>query len=311
MDSDQGSRHSPRTEQGPETQRGSQRFWLEFQGRTFELRPGEVLIGRSSNCHLVLDDGLVSRRHAQLVVREDRVVVEDFGSANGVFVNGRRVQGNEPLKNGDELAIGKQTFVLRSVSRAPAMKAAERFTAETLHGLHVTPEMLAAVPPPDEAKVGTKPDLRLPGESESTHREEALELLGGVADKVLAMGRGEEAERVLSTALNNVLAEVKRGREPAPRVVGRAATYAGKLAEATAHGKWLDYTIELYAALRRPLPIEFVDQMYAVLRRVDAVNLPALRAYLSLLHAQATAYGPNERFAIQRLEGFERLAALK
>ena len=302
-------------EQGPETQRGAQRFWLEFQGRTFELRPGEVLIGRSSNCHLVLDDGLVSRRHAQIVIREDRAVVEDFGSANGVFVNGRRVQGNEPLKSGDELTIGKQTFVVRSVSRPFAMKPAERFTAETLHGLHVTPELLAAAaapPPQDEAKVDTKSDLRLPGaEAESTHREEALELLGGVADKVLAMGRGEEAERVLSTALNNVLAEVKRGREPAPRVVGRAAAYAGKLAEATAHGKWLDYTFELYAALRRPLPIELVDQMYAVLRRVDAVNLPALRAYLSILHAQATAYGPNERFAIQRLEGLERLAALK
>ena len=70
-------------------------------------------------------------------------------------------------------------------------------------------------------------------------------------------------------------------------------------------------SIALYAALGRPLPIEFVDQMYAVLRRVDTVNLPALRAYLSVLHAQATTYGPNERFAIQRLEGFERLAALK
>ncbi|MEO8900929.1 MAG: FHA domain-containing protein [Polyangiaceae bacterium] len=315
MDSDQGSRQaSPRTDQGPETQRGPQRFWLEFQGRTFELRPGEVLIGRSSNCHLVLDDGLVSRRHAQIVVREDRAVVEDFGSANGVFVNGRRIQGTEPLKSGDELAIGKQTFVLRSVSRPPAMKPSERFTAETLHGLTVTAEMLAAVPlaPQKEARGDTKSALRLPGaEAESTHRDEALELLGGVADKALAMGRGEEAERVLSTALNNVLAEVKRGREPAPRVVGRAATYAGKLAEATAHGKWLDYTIELYASLRRPLPIEFVDQMYAVLRRVDAVNLPALRAYLSVLHGQATAYGPNERFAIQRLEGFERLVALK
>jgi hypothetical protein len=314
LDSDQGSRHSPRADHAPETQRGPQRFWLEFQGRTFELRPGEVLIGRSSNCHLVLDDGLVSRRHAQIVVRDDRAVVEDFGSANGVFVNGRRVQASEPLNSGDQLAIGKQTFVVRSASPSPAVKRAERSNAETLHGLHITPEMLASAASAaaeEEIKAGTKPDLRVPTESESTHREEALELLGGVADKVLALGRGEEAERVLATALNNVLAEVKRGREPAPRVVGRAATYAGKLAEATAHGKWLDYTVELYAALKRPLPIEFVDQMYAVLRRVDAVNLPALRAYLALLHDQATAYGPNERFAIQRLEGFERLAALK
>ncbi len=300
----------PRME-GPATQRGAQRFWLEFQGRTFELRPGEVLIGRSSNCHLVLDDGLVSRRHAQLVISEDRALVEDFGSANGVFVNGKRVAGSEPLKAGDQLQIGKQQFVVCAVARPAVSLPSERFTAETLHGMRAAPDLSAAGKIQiSDVSAETKADHKLP-EAESTHREEALELLGGVADKVLAMGRGEEAERVLSTALNNVLNEVKRGREPAPRVVGRAATYAGKLAEATAHGKWLDYTIELYMALRRPLPIEFVDQMYAVLRRVDAVNLSALRAYLAILHAQATAYGPNERFAIQRLEGFERLAALK
>jgi hypothetical protein len=284
----------------------AKRFWLEFQGRTFELRPGAVLIGRSSSCHLVLDDGLVSRRHAQIVVTEERALVEDFGSANGVFVNGRRVAGTEPLNAGDQLTVGKQQFVVRASAPPAAPSASERFTAETLHGLRVAPEH-GSTPGVDAV---TRSDLRMP-EAEATHREEALELLGGVADKVLALGRGDEAERVLSTALNNVLAQVKRGREPAPRVVGRAASYAGKLAEATSRGKWIDYTIELYSALRRPLPIELVDQMYAVLRRVDAVSLPLLRAYLSLLHDQTTVFGPNERFAIQRLEGFERLASLK
>ena len=186
------------------------------------------------------------------------------------------------------------------------MRSSQRFTAETLHGLRI-PLDVASAPGIDPI---TKSDLKMP-EVEATHRAEALELLGGVADKVLALGRGDEAERVLSAALNNILAEVKRGREPAPRVIGRAASYAGKLAEATTRGKWIDYTIELYTALRRPLPIEFVDQMYAVLRRVDAVNLSGLRAYLSILHDQTTVFGPNERFAIQRLEGFERLAALK
>jgi FHA domain len=307
LDSDQSSSSTlPRPLETAEAPASAYRFWLEFQGRTFELRPGEVLIGRSSSCHLVLDDGLVSRRHAQIVVSDERAVVEDFGSANGVFVNGNRVSGSQPLNAGDQLQVGKQQFVVRSVARPSLARASERFTAETLHGLRVAPDV-SSTPSVDRI---TKSDLKTP-EHESTHREEALELLGGVADKVLALGRGDEAERVLSTALNNILAEVKRGREPAPRVVGRAASYAGKLAEATARGKWIDYTIELYTALRRPLPIEFVDQMYAVLRRVDAINLPALRAYLSLLHDQTTVYGPNERFAIQRLEGFERLAALK
>jgi len=298
----------PRMDQAPEPTRSAQRFWLEYQGRTFELRPGEILIGRSSNCHLVLDDGLVSRKHAQIVITDERALVEDFASANGVFVNNKRVNGSEPLKAGDQLQIGKQQFAVCSVARQPAAVPAERRMAETLHGLRIPTDASAALV--SDPRADTKAELKQP-EVEATQRAEALELLGGVADKVLALGRGEEAERVLSTALNNVLSEAKRGREPAPRVVIKAATYAGKLADATAHGKWLDYTIDLYAVLRRPMPIELVDQMYAVLRRVDAVNLSALRAYLSILHAQTQAFAPNERFAIQRLEGLERLVALK
>ena len=38
------------------------RFWLEYQGHSLELRSGAVVVGRSSSCHVVLDDGLVSRR---------------------------------------------------------------------------------------------------------------------------------------------------------------------------------------------------------------------------------------------------------
>jgi len=293
----------PRLDQAQEPTRTAQRFWLEYQGRTFELRPGEILIGRSSNCHLVLDDGLVSRRHAQIVINEERAIVEDFSSANGVFVNSKRVSGSEQLKAGDQLQIGKQQFTVCSVARPIVAVPAERRMAETLHGLRS---------PGDAAsdRADTKSELKQP-EVEATQRAEALELLGGVADKVLALGRGEEAERVLSTALNNVLNEVKRGREPAARVISRASVYAGKLAEATSHGKWVDYTIDLYAGLRRPMPIELVDQMYAVIRRVDAVSLQGLRAYLSILHAQTQAFAPNERFAIQRLEGLERLVALK
>ena len=305
MDYDPSTRRTlPRVEADPE-QRSLRRVWIEHQGRRFELRPGAVIIGRSSNSHLVLDDGLVSRRHAQLLVSEDQVLVEDFASANGVFVNGKRIVGREPLKSGDQIQIGSQQLVLgtAAASVVPAASAA-RFGAETLHGLSVAPARLL------DRSAEAKRLSSVP-EADTTHREDALELLGGVADKVLALGRGEEAERLLATAMNHVLLAATQARELAPGVIVRAATYAGKLAEATGHGKWLDYTIELYAALRRPIPIELVDQMYAVLRRVNAVNLPALRAYISTLQAQATSYAPNERFAIQRLEGLERLVALK
>jgi len=169
----------PRMDQAQEPTRSAHRFWLEYQGRTFELRPGEVLIGRSSNCHLVLDDGLVSRKHAQLIVTEDRVVVEDFASANGVFVNSKRVNGSEPLRAGDQIQIGKQQFTVCSVARQPVPVPTERRMAETLHGLRATVD--GQLSPMLDSRADTKSELRQP-EVEATQRAEALELLGGVAD---------------------------------------------------------------------------------------------------------------------------------
>ena len=56
----------------------------------------------------------VSRKHAELVQREGRWLVEDQGSLNGTFVNRKRVESAE-LEDGDELQIGKYrlTFLKR------------------------------------------------------------------------------------------------------------------------------------------------------------------------------------------------------
>lgn len=271
----------------------SWRFWLEYMGHTIELRPGNILVGRSSSCHLVLDDGLVSRRHAQFVVGPESVKIEDFGSVNGVQVNAQRIDGIALLKGGDRVVIGKQEMVLRAAQRSPHADTAERFTAETLHGISV-PQDLVLTPAPRE----------------QPSRPEALDLLYGVADKVLALGRGDEAEKVLATALGNLLNEAHAGTVN-PRSPARAAEYAVRLADATGRPRWVDYAFDLYNALRRPLPADVVDQLYEVLRNVSGVNRGALHAYVQMLRASQPSFGPAERFLVQRIEGLERLAALK
>ena len=64
---------------------------LRYLVHDLEVPPGEFVIGRSPDCQLSLDDPLVSRRHAILVVQADAVYVEDLASRNGVLVNGKRV----------------------------------------------------------------------------------------------------------------------------------------------------------------------------------------------------------------------------
>jgi hypothetical protein len=278
-------------------------------------------VGRSASCQLVLDDALVSRRHAQITVQADSVSVRDLGSANGVFVNGERVNGDRALRPGDRILIGKQELLLRATLRSSLMadSSTHRFTAETLHGVdgsQVRQSLAhaAARPAVGAAPAAATPATGIPLEEDSgeaTHQGDALELLGGVADKVLALGRGEEAERILTNYLHNMRDAAKGGDVPDARHAERAAHYAVKLAQATGRGHWVDYAFDLYRTLQRPLPAVTVDQLYTVLRNISGVSLPGLREYVAVLRGVQGRLGPAERFLVQRIEGLERLAALK
>lgn len=67
----------------------------------------QVLVGRSPECDLMLDDRSISRRHAQLFFREGRWILIDLESTNGSYINGERVQRAELLP-GDVVTIGSE-----------------------------------------------------------------------------------------------------------------------------------------------------------------------------------------------------------
>jgi pSer/pThr/pTyr-binding forkhead associated (FHA) protein len=71
----------------------------------------EVSIGRSPDNGLVIDNPAVSHYHARVFKEEGRLMLEDFGSMNGTFVNGQRVK-MVTLKPGDSVGIGKHTIVV-------------------------------------------------------------------------------------------------------------------------------------------------------------------------------------------------------
>jgi pSer/pThr/pTyr-binding forkhead associated (FHA) protein len=77
----------------------------------FELRDGETTVGRSSQSSIVLkSDDYASGRHAQLIRHGGLLYVEDLGSTNGTFVNGRKTVGATPVRDGDTVRIGSTTF---------------------------------------------------------------------------------------------------------------------------------------------------------------------------------------------------------
>ena len=244
---------------------------LRYNLHDIELPEGEFVIGRAADCQLSLDDPLVSRNHATLTVTSDAVILADLGSRNGVRVNGNRIEGKKKLAHGDQISIGSQEMVV--ISRRDV-------AADTL--------------------------IQAP-----TQRVATFGLLGILADKALAMGRGEEAEKLLLEQTEQVLADAQRGINVPPETVERACDYALKLAMATSNGRWVDYIFRLHNALGKTCPGPIVDELYTVLRKVKTVNLSVLREYVEGLRELSGNLGPADRFLLNRLEGLERLAAAK
>ena len=89
--------------------RSPARYRLRFHDRELEIR-GVVVFGRAQECDVVLEGGLVSRRHARLHITEEGLNIEDLGSRNGVYVNQQRIVEPTLVAHGDVIAIGIESF---------------------------------------------------------------------------------------------------------------------------------------------------------------------------------------------------------
>jgi pSer/pThr/pTyr-binding forkhead associated (FHA) protein len=242
------------------------KFALRVGPREFELDEGRFVIGRAETCELALDDPLASRQHAVLVTTANHVTLEDLGSRNGVLVNGERISGARVLAPGDTIVIGKH-------------------------------EMSFGV----RRDLGTDTLVQSP-----TQRLPAFGLIGMLADKALALGRGDEAERLLGPQLDHLVSGADEGRRIDTTVAERAADYAVKIAGLTGNADRVDTAFRIYAHLRRPCPGVLVEELYAVMRKIKQPRRTALRRYLEILRETSAELGPADRFIVSRLEGLER-----
>jgi hypothetical protein len=79
---------------------------LLMGGKRLVVGPAGATLGRSRQCDVMLDDANVSRTHAEIRPRGGSWVITDLGSTNGSRLNGRRLEGTEVLKPGDEIELG-------------------------------------------------------------------------------------------------------------------------------------------------------------------------------------------------------------
>jgi DNA-binding response OmpR family regulator len=76
----------------------------DLDGQRWLLK-NELLIGRDSDCQIVIADRQVSRHHARLILRRKGVQLEDLSSKNGTFCNGKQVITPQFLQDGDSIQV--------------------------------------------------------------------------------------------------------------------------------------------------------------------------------------------------------------
>ena len=79
------------------------------EGTTYQLVGTSISIGRQSDNDIVLKDLKASRHHVQVFFKDNRYVVKDLNSQNGVFINNQKVVESE-IRSGDFMSIGNSVF---------------------------------------------------------------------------------------------------------------------------------------------------------------------------------------------------------
>jgi len=242
---------------------------LRYKTRGIRVFPGEYTIGRSRGCHIIIDDDLVSRRHACLTFEQPlKLALRDLGSRNGVFVNGKRIgDGLRGLTDGDIFTIGSEelhVFVEKDELPVP------RVNSDSLD---------------DSSRIVLKPAIAtVPERTETTND---LDLIGAVAERALIAGHPRDAEKLLEMHLRSVLIDSQSYGKTTARVRSKAFDYALRLAEATAKGEWFDYAIDLLCSDKSVCTQEQYLKLQKVAKLVPCVDTRRLQRYTAILRADA------------------------
>jgi pSer/pThr/pTyr-binding forkhead associated (FHA) protein len=90
------------------------------RGNYYLLKDGTVVVGRDERADIQILDEMVSRSHMEVSYTSEKEVcyVEDLQSANGVFINSRRVSDETELQDGDTIRIGETTllYTIKNIS---------------------------------------------------------------------------------------------------------------------------------------------------------------------------------------------------
>ncbi len=264
----------------------------------------EVILGRGPDCHITIEDPLISRRHACISVREDRAFVSDLGSRNGVRVNGRPIAGEVELGDGDRVRLGTQELLLSAVSRHDR-------PARPTGGMRVchacrTPYPEGSLSCPHCGAPALEEEDTVSGFMVEPRRNWTFQLLGEVIERALSTGRAAEADRLMRRAAKEVDDRLAAGERLDWPQVSMISSFAVRLARLVGGSEWVAWALTLHRRQGRMLADEVIDR----LEELDLSALPevprVLGTYVSWYKRQPPA-GPSGE--LDRLARVEHLIA--
>jgi hypothetical protein len=305
-----------------------------------ELREGSILVGRLPECDVMIDDGLVSRMHARLTVRDESVIVEDLHSTNGIYVNGTRITHSALLREGDRLLIGTTEISLfearpdarvtplrikrdeppRTASvqmmppaslRAPIPTTLPAKPRESFGKLELHLDELALDPasrrdssgPPSARSSDLKALRSRASGVPSTARADALEVIGALAERLAGSGNLDEARRVLSSHLKRILQGATAGLTVPEDVCLMASKHALSLARWTGQSSWVDYVVELHLAARRVMALDTFTTFESVVLSLGDHDRQLFSYYVDGLRGERGLLSSADLEVLEKLVG--------
>ncbi len=256
------------------------RYQLIHQDLNLDVPVGEITIGRSAQCDLVLDDPSVSRVHAAVVREDDIIYVEDRGSRNGVIVNLAHIGKRAELKDGDSITVGHQTIRVVTVSKT---QDANR-TVQIQRGSDTTES--------------TNP---------SVIEQQPIILMAGLATKAIRVNRLDEAERILPNLLSIAQKKSKSAERLTHAEFNAIVELIVGLVEASQQPEHLSRLFGFHLALQQLMNRDLVIRLYNLVRDVGYRTCPQLKRYLTKMASQEHRFDAAEKFILRRLEGLAKL----
>lgn len=282
------------------------RYRLRFLLHEMDLQPGELIIGRSATCGLTIDDPLVSRSHARLIITETGAFIEDAGSRNGIRVNGKTIKGPTPLTDGARFRIGTQELMFRTVEEAAVAPPRRRSTGFMIHcptcGLPYSTE--ATLCP----HCGHQGDSSEAEPTTTTEHAWSIELLAETMHRAQTLGRKQDIERLLLQArglLESTSLTIDRRR------LDQLADGAIRFASEEGKVEWARWALSLYSKRGIAPGEEVGHQIGSLPPETQQFLAPDLREVVKSLRPPAAGEEENDEKTVQLLREIAQNAEVR